>query len=695
MKNKKILNDSIKILIIPLFFILTEYLETVSLKIFLSIFIFYFYIGYNILQTLKNLLKLDYGDNYSSIFHLIQDLSFSYLIGLILNSIYGILASSFLIYSNRLFYFIFFEIILLINYFCQKRIYISSSEITKSYSVSDFLILTLLLFPSIVQVIIIFYYSPYPLMQGWDILLYQGNTNQFLVGRLKYSLFEFTTQPPGFNFIQANIVLSTKIPTYFLIFFNKIAVIFINGFTCLWIYLICFKITKSHYASLIPSMLISTFDGHIALGPYYVLPSSFSWQIGIIVLYFLMFKIKIIEDFKTKKNKSDLIFYGYFCLLLLLILICYLFHFFTAIVISFIVLLDFVLEFSRFKHKRVIFSVFLFILVFFILFQNKILIINQIFNFISSYVDKILTANIEIWPFALSFTLLFGKNSSLINPLLGISSTLIITLFRRKEYDLYIVKFYLFLILFFIPIKAVYRITYIIFVFSAILQSIALHELYKSNLRKKIAEKIGFLFKRKFSNIHLKTKKMTEWFSLHDRKAILIFLILINPVFTAMHENFKAHANNQIYIPDSERIGYSAYSYDEYNAAVWLYENFDRKISNISADPGSNFFLYAISGIPCLRFEIDNQEYRSFYLSCGEQGLNTSLIEKLTKHEQQNLILVITARFHKWIQTNSSQERGVVDKIWLNHTLLEYIENTPWITKIYSNSEVYIYDFQY
>ena len=321
---------------------MTEYFEIVTLKIILSILIFYFFIGYKILQTIKNLLKFDFGKDNSAVFYLIQDLSFAFLIGIVLNVIYGIIAASFQIYSYRLFYFLFFELVLLLNLYLKNRSLSYSSEVVKNYRLSDFLKLSILLLPSLVQVLISFYYSPLPLMQGWDIFYYQGITNEFLVDRIDYNLFELSKQPPGFMFIQANIVVSSNIPAYFLIFFDKIAVILTNGFNTLWIFLICYKITKSNFASLIPSTLLSTFDGKIALGPYYVVPSSFSWQIGLVIFYFLLYKKKKFEDLRAKNTQKKML-YGYFFLILLLISLCYILHFFTFLVISFLVIIDFVL----------------------------------------------------------------------------------------------------------------------------------------------------------------------------------------------------------------------------------------------------------------------------------------------------------------------------------------------------------------
>ena len=293
MTRKKILNNSFELLIIPLFFIFTEYLKIISLKTILSILIFYFFIGYKILQTIKNSLKFEFGKDNSAAFYLIQDLSFAFLIGIVLNVIYGFIAASFQIYSYRFFYFLFFELVLSLNLYLKNRFLSSSAEVTKNYLLSDFLKLSILLLPSLIQVLLSFYYSPPPLMQGWDIFYYQGVTNEFLVDRINYNLFEFNIKPPGFMFIQANIVVSSNIPAYFLIFFDKIAIILTNGFSTLWVFLICYKITKSVYASLIPSTLLATYDGGIALGPYYMVPSSFSWQIGLAILYLLLYKKNI------------------------------------------------------------------------------------------------------------------------------------------------------------------------------------------------------------------------------------------------------------------------------------------------------------------------------------------------------------------------------------------------------------------
>ena len=168
---------------------------------------------------------------------------------------------------------------------------------------------------------------------------------------------------------------------------------------------------------------------------------------------------------------------------------------------------------------------------------------------------------------------------------------------------------------------------------------------------------------------------------------------MIFPSFILMQENFNLHALQEIYLPNSNKIVYSAYSYEESNAAIWLYENIDREINYFCADPGSNFFLYGIAGIPYLNDEIRNKTYKEIFLSCGDQGLNITYFQNLENYEYTNIILVLTPRFHKWIQTSSFEERGIVDPKWMNITLLDYIDNSPYVRRIYNNSEVYVFSF--
>jgi len=219
---------------------------------------------------------------------LVQNIAFSLLFGILLNTLYGIVAITFQIYPLRFYIFIFFEIIALIvvvfDYFIFTK-KIDKSLLDLKFNSKDYKILLILLLPAIIGIIINYIHTPYPYLVGWDIFHYQEISSDFLLGLSHFIYPKFSFQPAGFNYIQCNMVLLSNIPIYYLIEFNKIGILFTNGLCVLWIYLISFKITKSHLYSIIPSLLISTFDGGLALGPVYFLPSSFSWQIGLAILY--------------------------------------------------------------------------------------------------------------------------------------------------------------------------------------------------------------------------------------------------------------------------------------------------------------------------------------------------------------------------------------------------------------------------
>lgn len=206
-------------------------------------------------------------------------------------------------------------------------------------------------------------------------------------------------------------------------------------------------------------------------------------------------------------------------------------------------------------------------------------------------------------------------------------------------------------------------------------------------------EKLIRLLRIKTNISKVKSKKKTFQFNLQDIYSFFIFILLIFPFYIAAYENFNFYTHHKIVNSDYERTIYSAFSIEEYNAAIWLYENMDRNKMYLSADPGSNYFLYGISGIPYIDYGVNIQNYKVLFLSCGEQGLDIRFFKRLDNYNYTDIILILTPRFHKWLQLNSTRERGIANPEWINQTLLEYIENTPSITKIYNNSEVYIYKF--
>ena len=99
-------------------------------------------------------------------------------------------------------------------------------------------------------------------------------------------------------------------------------------------------------------------------------------------------------------------------------------------------------------------------------------------------------------------------------------------------------------------------------------------------------------------------------------------------------------------------------------------------------------------------------EYRSIFANCTSKGLDLnklhSLLNNLSIKYLENTfinfstILIFSPRTFKLLYTNKLFFKFfIADKSWINFTLLNFIENTNGITKIYNNSEIFIFNISF
>ncbi len=691
MNRKEMLNDIAPFVLISVVFLITEFSGLHVLKIILSMFFFYFYSGYLILDYLLKLYwNRNKDQNFNNLF-IFEAVAFSFLIGFILNIVYGLFAIIFNLYPIRYLYYLYYLIIFIIL--------LSVKSVNRENKIdhfifkfkkNDFYALIGILLPTLIVISLYFFYSPFPYMTGWDLMKYQGITNEFLFGIRRYVIDFQNLNSSGFHFIQANMVISSNIPFYYLIEFDKIAVLFTNGMCAIWAYLICFHFTKSQKFSIITSFLLSTYNSGIALGPYYFLPSSLVWNIGLSLIFITITNLEkfnfhyIKSEFLNGKinNCTFFLFYS-----LLMVIIMFFIHIFTTLLIIIVISL---LIFTNIE-KLNIFVYILLILEVFLIISSQIPNISFILKFFSNIMDWVINDNsIEIWNFSYTYNNLVERNK-LINPFFGLGLSIILLFSKKKEYKIIVLNFLIFLILLFIPFRAIYRIAYVVYIYNAIIISISILFLHDTirNLYSKI-KKNGY-FAKQMNFINEKTKNL----KLYQVMFIIWIICFCYPIANTIIDNFPHSLSHKIEDETSDDFYFSGYSEEEFLAAKWLNHNVDNpKDTNLCADPGSNRFLYGISGVHIYEsYNNDIEGYRDIFINCDENGPDISFFQDFTTTKNKSLILVITPRMHKWIQTGSEEERFYANSTWINSTLIEYIGNSQNFDQIYFNSDVFVFLF--
>lgn len=183
----------------------------------------------------------------------------------------------------------------------------------------------------------------------------------------------------------------------------------------------------------------------------------------------------------------------------------------------------------------------------------------------------------------------------------------------------------------------------------------------------------------------LKKRQLTQIF------AISIGFLFLIPIYSILWQSAPKYTINKIYVSDSKTI-YSSYSYQDYYAAKWIFENYNEEDVVICSDLTTDRFFYGLIGFQTdERTQNWNPNFLHYFQTCSNLGLNLNYFESVQHYYQKEVLLVLTLRLQKSIQTNSTPDRGIVDASWTNATLIEYISNTPGVQLIYYNTETWVY----
>ena len=649
-------------------------------KIICSLAIFFIYFGYEGLRFLLSYLNLKTSSQTLKL-NIFQLISFSILIGLTLNIIYGIIAMVFGIYDLSIFYIFFYEIIAILFFIRKKSS--KSFPIYKAFDrsrIKEIGFLLILFIPIVWKIFFEFYFMPFPYYSSWDLFSYQYHTSEILQNNIRFlygDLDLFTQEmlrPTGFSIIQANIVLSSVINFYFLFEFNKIGYILTLFLTSIWIFLITLKMTKNNTISLAVSLFISPIQGYGMITPQHYLPAAFSWQIGFALIYFLLI-------YFSQNNFNKKLFR---ILFLFLIFLLFSFHFFTSVIMSLCLIIIYFLKTKRLqKYNFLLGVILLFELVFFYIgntFEIPILsnFSNLVFGTsnIPSIESKIHTLN-DIFSLSLICLSIIG-------------SVYLIIIKTNKNYNWIGFGFLFFLLLYFGPFPATFRMIYIIIIYSFFIYAILLLKIKNFSLQ----------LIKELNNSNLKKNKLKIRFM----GISTIFLLLLSISF-----NFnipKINENNFIVDNELNRIYKSIFSLNEFYTALWIYNEIDIKSSIAVTDPGTGLIYSGIVGLFYYKFLYLWNDFRNIFINCSEEGIDMEGLEDILKElnndylggtaKIMNHLLIFTPRTHIIIQTNDlSYKYGHYDKSWINYTLLQYIENTTGIENIYYNEEVYIFSVNF
>ena len=341
-----------------------------------------------------------------------------------------------------------------------------------------------------------------------------------------------------------------------------------------------------------------------------------------------------------------------------------------------------------------------------------------VFNLVNNLIQD---ENILPWSFSQTYDYFFRERNDFVSPIFGLIASVVIFLSRDKKISLVSFNFLFLLFLLFFPLIAVFRIVYLIYVYNAILSSILLSKIMryvenrKNNSELSIKHRIRlkrliisrferiystliFIFneirrlRRKTDSLQVSFPKNFNFF-----KVVLLLWLSFSPVIIihSLDSAYPVNAVNEIDDLETGVTYYSTYSYSEFEAAKWLNLNVDDpNATNICSEPASNRILSGLSGVHAIQdYYNDIESFRDIFLTCNENDINVSFFEDIVVRKMKRVLLVITPRMHKWIQTGSLIERSHTSSDWINSTLLLYIENSPSFSNIYQNEEVFVYEY--
>lgn len=474
--------------IFPIIFLIQELFSISNYYLHFSILFIFFYIFLGsrllvIFRFIKEKLIHFSRNQKDSTSILTEKIISSFFLGLMFNVGYN--ACSYLINNDisRINYFIFAETTIIVSLFFdaignpQK-----DNQINEILSFSG--IIVILLIPSLFYFLFSIILSPIPFQQGWDIFRYSGITSDYFRGEVSFNFADNYNRPPGFNFFQLSFLILSKSEFLNLIYLNKMGVFITNGICTIIIFQIIYKLTHSLFSSLVPAFILSTFNARIGLGALYFLPSSFT-------LLFIAEILNIVCDDVNREpnNESKRILWRrqLFRTILLVILtgFAFIFHYFyslVAILILFFSLLRLHADkIFNFSSKLLFFGLCLYLILISVL---EIQIQSSgIFHFFNS----LITDDIPIWSFVESARFLFINPNLLNNPIFGLVLYVLISWKKPKRFrSFFWTIFICLLLLYFLPLKAAYRFTYLIMMLNTIIIGLSLGEILEYLSKKPI-----------------------------------------------------------------------------------------------------------------------------------------------------------------------------------------------------------------
>lgn len=694
---KNLLKDIIPTFI-PMLFFLELFIE-IHLRFILMIGIIYLFFGYQFQRIVlyylfnKNPIKLN----------LIQILAFSMLGGFILDILFGITC----MYTNIFdfaFYVVFFEIIGIIfsihNYFIRKKGGYNEN-INENYK--DFIRLIVIFIPTFIIILFTYLKTPYPFMNAWDLLKYQGDTHLILTNNINFIYGDLDpyhhqlAYPTGFLLFLLTKFIANNIHYYQLIEFDKMGIFFTNFLSALWIYLICLLFFKSKILSTLSAFFIQFFKSNAALGPDILVPSSFSWAIGLALIYmaFIFFKTE-----KGKKREFNVKIF--FIVFFIITALSFIFHFYTSVLISINLIFIAILYRKKIgKYLIIIIPLEIFTMIF--LRAMEIPFITSFFKILLAS-DSYLTTKIELTTYLSNFSHIVLYAS------IFISIYYICIGYYKEHQNKNIIyekkKLGIIQLIFFLsilqPVPEVYRINYLAVVYSLIIFSIFINDFTtilsktKNVLINKSSNKIEIVLTLRISKRKTKIVKTIS--------VIALFLFTIGLNYSFINRDYSIHNN----IQQVERN--STYSIYEFWAAKYLYNYYNSSSYVILSDYGTVVVFNSLIG--CSYYlavpQSDNSVERyikSIFFNVSESGLNLTLLYQFivylnTKYHLQGdllskkLILVFTTRTFQWFTELNTTQYKHSSPYYINSTFLNYIGNTPNIEKIYDNPQVNLFEVE-
>lgn len=639
----------------------------------------------------------------------------SVTVGTILNFVIGILNLLFIKSPSPLLYYIELLIIgilleIFIHYERLKQapnptINFENGKVIQN-QFKSIILFTLILLPTFYLIGLNFNQMPFPYLKAWDFFFYLGKANSIFLKEIDVVNL-FSAGRWGFPVLLANIMVACGIGPYNMPEIYKLGIFLTLGIASLWIYLLTAELSTSKIIGLVMVYYFAFFDGKIALGGRYFLPSALTWQ-----LCFGIFSL-ILIFLRNHHKKMGFKFHLKWLILTIIIIIgtitLYIFHNFITLAFIAIILVLLLLKTKLMRSHQFYSWILLGVAGIAALISN---FINT--RYITQFFALIFKSEMIFWDFDQKMAFL-QKIDVMIILILAILVAFYIQWKKIENYQQVSTLFGV-LILFYISNSPfTYRTIYFIY-FLALLNLSALfpiitqcYDTFTLTNWTVIREKV--LFFRIFRRIRLWKPDLTVSIkgigkrlrkNTKESKTLLLLAVISITIYpwANLLQSTTIYGYNKIYDDSADAIYASSYTLEEYNAAVWIHNNIDLSTSIAIEDPGTHYILYGIAGLQYWGYDYETimNPFLEIFQQCNSFGLNITKLESLillqkTPSEMTEIswYLVMNPRMHMWIQTGDPAMYELGYSRYINHTLNEYISQTSNILQVYNNSEINIY----